>query len=45
MGEQIGQRRSEEERREYIVNTNKTTKKNETITKLLHNFPTPNSIK
>jgi predicted ABC-type exoprotein transport system permease subunit len=45
MGEQIGQRRTEEERREYLSTLPKTGKKNSTITQLLSHFPLMNSIK
>jgi hypothetical protein len=45
MGEQIGQRRTDEERQEYLLNASKTENKHETITKLLNHFPTLNSIK
>jgi len=45
MGEHIGQRRSDEERREYLLNATETGAKHETITKLLNHFPTLSSVK
>jgi len=45
VGEQIGQRRSDEQRREYIANISKTDKKNATISQLFTHFPSPNNIK
>jgi predicted ABC-type exoprotein transport system permease subunit len=45
MGEQIGQRRTEEERRKYLSTLPKPDKKNSTITQLLNHFPLMNSIK
>lgn len=45
MGEQIGRRRTEEERREYLANAPKTGRKNETITKLFSHFPLIGSAK
>jgi hypothetical protein len=45
VGEQIGQRRSDEQRREYISNISKTGKKNATISQLFHHFPSTDNIK
>jgi hypothetical protein len=45
MGEKIGQRRSDEERHEYLSTASKIDKKNATITQLLSHFPTTDSVK
>jgi phosphatidylserine decarboxylase len=45
VGEQIGQRRSDEQRREYVANISKTDKKNATISQLFTHLPSPNNIK
>jgi hypothetical protein len=45
VGEQIGQRRSEEERREYLANISTASKKHTTITQLLKHFPIIDSVK
>ncbi len=45
VGEQIGQRRTEEQRQEYLLNNPNNGKKHATITQLLKNFPIINSVK
>ncbi len=45
VGEQIGQRRTEEQRQEYLLNNPNNGKKHGTITQLLKNFPIINSVK
>ena len=44
MGEHIGQRASEEQRQEYLLNSHKNNIKNSTITQLLSFFPTADMI-
>ncbi|UJR28392.1 hypothetical protein I4U23_009633 [Adineta vaga] len=44
MGERIGQRTSEEERRAFLSHTPQNSKKNSTITQLLSHFPIPDSV-
>ena len=44
MGEKIGERRTEEERRQYLSNV-KVNKHNATVSELIKFFPDKNSIK
>ena len=45
MGERIGQRTSIEQRREYLLHTSSSSKKNSTISQLLSHFPILDSVK
>ena len=45
MGEQIGQRRSDKERQEYLANAPKVTKKNATVTHLVTELSRTNNTK
>lgn len=45
MGEQIGRRRNEDERQEYLSTYSKTRGKNTTIMQLLSHFPSTDSVK
>jgi hypothetical protein len=44
MGEHIGQRTSEEQRQEYLLNSQKNCTKNSTIAQFLRHFPMMNSV-